>query len=186
MYSLCENRSFKFSVNIFHYNRGKPLVWSLCLFLVFYGSLFWQSINWLVPTFIYLIKSPCLFGRLMIWRAYFCVFKKQLILLLFSGAQSVAQMFHSDRDIPSPFPIEELLRRHCWSAKRRNEATANNRNNMPKTEVEWRLEAICRQIESKYGSASFFLVYLTKQMERDTLLVLFFWGDAMLFKKKNI
>lgn len=111
---------------------GKPLVWSLCLFLVFYGLMFWQALKWLVPSFMYLIKSPCFFGWLMISRACFWALKKQLSLLLFLEAQK----FHTDGDIPFPSPIEKLLRRLCWSAKRRNEATTNSGNNIPKTKVE--------------------------------------------------
>lgn len=74
-------------MNNFHCNRGKPLVWSLCLFPVFCGLMFWQSLKWLVPSFTYLMKPPRFFGWLMISRAYFWVLKKQLNRLLFLGAQ---------------------------------------------------------------------------------------------------
>lgn len=61
-------------------------------------------------------------------------------------------MFPTDRDIPSPLSTAELLRRLCWSAERRDEATAR----FP--EVGWGAEAICSR---ECGSTSFFLVYLS-------------------------
>lgn len=160
-------------MNNFHHKRGKPLVWSLCLFLVFYGFMFWQSLEWLVPSFIYPIKSPCFFGWLMISRAYFWVLKKQLNLLLFLGAQKCSTNVSRWQGHSFSFAHWGAAQKTLLISKKKKWGNSQQQKQHTKTWSGTRLGCLLQQRESKYGStSSLFRVSDETDGERDTTVFL--------------